>query len=85
MSSRRFLADQEILPGATWTHDPGVQLRFAIHVRCEAVHPDRWTGLIVLDGRAIYETKPTDSFEKAAAVARAHLFERMADVIRSEA
>jgi len=84
MTSRRFLDNQEIVPGGIWTHNPSVQPRFGIRVRCVTVEPDSWSGLIVLDGRIIYETEPTSTFEMAAATAEKRLYDRLARVIASD-
>jgi hypothetical protein len=79
--SRRFINDTEVRPGAVWTHNPNWQLRFAVQVVCISVNPDKWRGRITLDGRAVLETAPCDTFEQAANNARQQLIDKLAALL----
>jgi len=79
--SRRFISGTEVRPGALWTHNPNMQLRFAVQVICASVEPDQWSGQVTLDGRTILETASHNSFEQAANAARLQLIDKLAAVL----
>jgi hypothetical protein len=77
----RFINGIEVRPGAEWTHNPNLQLRFTVQVVCVSVNPDRWRGRITLDGRAVFETAECETFEQAASTARQQLIEKLVAVL----
>jgi hypothetical protein len=77
----RFINGTAVRPGAVWTHNPNLQLRFAVQVTCASVDPDQWRGRITLDGRVIHETAQYNTFEQAANAARQQIIDKLAVVL----
>jgi hypothetical protein len=82
VQSRRFdEGGQELQPGAEWSRPP-LDLLFNVRVRCVAVNPDRFVGIVTLMDEVIVETKPYETLSAAADAARDALHQRVAKLLR---
>lgn len=79
--SRRSLNGVEIRPGAAWSADPSVELRFAIMVTCTDVTPDRYRGALTLQGVQVWAGEPRPTYAQAVSSARDHLLGRLSDLL----
>lgn len=77
---RRTIGNVEVKPGAVITHNPNLQLRFAVHAVCQTVNPDTWVGRLIFNNRTVAETTSYGTYEQAARAAEAILTERIASL-----
>jgi hypothetical protein len=76
MQTTRTYNYVEIKPGAQWA-EPAMHLDFTLHVRCEAVQPDKFVGEVRIMGSTLFATEGRDSIEQAFAEAREALKARL--------
>lgn len=78
--SHRYIGNVEIKPGAVVTHNPQVQLRFAVQVVCKSVNPESWVGRLTFNGRTVAETDTHPTMQIAADAVDKVLDERIGDL-----
>lgn len=81
MEIRRTIGYIEVQPGAEWRDPPSV-LQFQTLVRCTGTSPDRFIGLIMVEGEEVLQTAELPDDQRARREAQNLLRQRLVDIFR---